>query len=358
MKVGSAHRAVMLEQAIAALDIKPNGVYVDGTFGRGGHSRAILERLGPQGCLIALDRDPEAVLAGQAIEDERFCVVHARFSELPRVLQEKNIVGVDGVLLDLGVSSPQLDQAQRGFSFKQDGPLDMRMDPTQGMSAQEWLRIASEEQIQKVLKDYGEERAAFQIAKAIVARRGDASSAPIETTGQLAALVAGIVRRRQGGKGGRAAMGKDPATRTFQAIRIFVNQELEELTHVLGLALTALREGGRLAVISFHSLEDRIVKQFLAQQAGKIAFAQTAQLPTRASRSHSTFNASQLSAAHDDDELAPISIELFAKQMASDEEASVNPRARSAVLRSAKKLQVFANSVGSLSASAVGINRP
>ena len=335
-----AHQSVMLGESLDALCIRENGVYVDGTFGRGGHSMAILERLGPQGRLIAIDRDPAAIEAGGAITDARFCLVHARFSELLVVLQRLSVLSVDGVLLDLGVSSPQLDDAQRGFSFKRDGPLDMRMDTTQGISAKQWLAQASEQEIFEVLRDYGEERAAFQIAKKIVTRRGDANSAPLETTGQLAALVASVVGRGSGSKGGRAALGKDPATRSFQAIRIFINQELEELTRTLALALTALAPQGRLAVISFHSLEDRIVKQFFAQASGKseAAIAQKSRGP------HSTFRA-QVGHALQKNSVSA-SIKLLPKLLASELESSTNPRSRSAVLRTAEKLGPILNVQG------------
>ena len=335
-----AHQPVMLGESLSALNIREDGVYVDGTFGRGGHSRAILQRLGPQGRLIAIDRDAEAVAAGAAITDSRFCLVHARFSELLDVLKRLNITNVDGILLDLGVSSPQLDDAQRGFSFKRDGPLDMRMDTTQGISAKGWLAQASEQEIFEVLRDYGEERAALPIAKKIVTRRGDADSAPLETTGQLAALVASVVGRGSGGKGGRAALGKDPATRSFQAIRIFINQELEELTRTLTLALTALAPQGRLAVISFHSLEDRIVKQFFAQASGK----SEAIITQKTRGPHSTFRAQVTEDTHTRG--AKASIKLLPKLLASDLESSANPRSRSAVLRTAQRLGPVASLEG------------
>ncbi|ODS98855.1 MAG: 16S rRNA (cytosine(1402)-N(4))-methyltransferase [Lautropia sp. SCN 69-89] len=261
-----AHQPVLLDEAIDALAIRPDGRYVDGTFGRGGHSRAILARLGPTGRLLAIDRDPQAIAVGSAWRDPRFAIEHARFSELDAVLDAHGFDRIDGVLLDLGVSSPQLDDPARGFSFREDGPLDMRMDPTHGFSAREWLLRATEDDIAKVVKDYGEERFAVQIAKAIVARRGQAGEQALRTTGELAALVAAVVRRR-----GRAEPGKDPATRTFQALRIHVNQELEELAVVLGKAVARLAPGGRLVVISFHSLEDRMVKQFIAHEAGRDA---------------------------------------------------------------------------------------
>ena len=261
------HQPVLLEEAIEALAIRADGRYVDCTFGRGGHSGAILARLGPKGRLLAIDRDPQAVAVGRGWRDPRFAIEHARFSELDAVLDAHGFDRVDGVLLDLGVSSPQLDDPARGFSFREDGPLDMRMDPTRGFSAREWLLRATEDDIARVVKDYGEERFAVQIAKAIVARRGDAGEQALRTTGELAALVASVVRRR----GGRPEVGKDPATRTFQALRIHVNQELEELALVLGKSVARLAAGGRLVVISFHSLEDRMVKQFIAHEAGRDA---------------------------------------------------------------------------------------
>ncbi|OJX05575.1 MAG: 16S rRNA (cytosine(1402)-N(4))-methyltransferase [Burkholderiales bacterium 70-64] len=264
---GLGHRTVLLDEAIEALAVRPAGHYVDCTFGRGGHSAAILERLGPEGRLLAIDRDPAAVQAARDWRDARFTIVHARFSDLDAVLDAHGFGQVDGVLLDLGVSSPQLDDPARGFSFREDGPLDMRMDPGSGAPVRDWLLGASEDEIARVVKDYGEERLAVQIAKAIVARRREAGSAALRTTGELAALVAGVVRRRQG----RAQVGKDPATRTFQALRIHVNQELEELALVLEKAVARLARGARLVVISFHSLEDRMVKQFMVREAGRDA---------------------------------------------------------------------------------------
>src|SRR5437762_2884388 len=243
------HEPVLLTEAVEALDVGPAGTYVDGTFGRGGHSRAILERLGSQGRLIALDRDPEAERSAQAIRDPRFSFARMPFSALPDVLGERKL---QGMLFDLGVSSPQLDDPRRGFSFRADGPLDMRMDPTQGESAAEFLARAEQQQIQEAIRDYGEERFAKQIAAAIVAARG---REPIVRTRQLADLVAKAVRTRE--------PGQDPATRTFQALRIRVNRELEEVSLMLPQAVAHLAAGGRLALISFHSLEDRIVKRFL-----------------------------------------------------------------------------------------------
>jgi 16S rRNA (cytosine1402-N4)-methyltransferase len=313
------------------LAIAPAGIYIDGTFGRGGHARAILQKLGSEGRLIALDRDPQAVAAAGSINDARLLCVHSNFSSLHAVLQAQSISAVDGVLLDLGVSSPQLDDAARGFSFRQDGPLDMRMDPTRGVAAKEWLAHAPEQDIYKVIRDYGEERAAFQIAKAIVARRGDTSSPALQTTRQLAELVAHVLGRRQGSQGRRAALGKDPATRTFQAIRIFINQELEELKIGLAAAVAALKVGGRLAVISFHSLEDRIVKQFFSDAAGKIRWQES----ETKQRNHSTFAAASQAVAQVE---AP-SLQLLPKCLPSQTHMTENPRSRSAVLRVAIKLR-------------------
>jgi len=312
------HRPVLFEETMQALAIRPDGVYVDGTFGRGGHSAGIYARLGPGGRLLALDRDPEAVEAarrwGREHADARFAVEHARFSELEAVLERHGVDGVDGVLLDLGVSSPQLDDPSRGFSFREDGPLDMRMDPTHGMSASEWLNNASEGEIAEVVRDYGQERSAVPIAKAIVARRRGADGVAFQTTGELARLVAGVVRRRQR----KPEVGKDPATRTFQAVRIFVNQELEELERALEAAVRRLRVAGRLAVISFHSLEDRIVKQFIARESGRDAPRD----PVRGTVLPGT----------------RIRLRPVARVLPGEEEIAGNPRARSAVLRVAERV--------------------
>jgi 16S rRNA (cytosine1402-N4)-methyltransferase len=336
---GRVHAPVLLAESIQALCIKPSGTYVDCTFGRGGHSQAILQQLNASGRLIALDRDVDAIAAGQALlVDSRLTLVHSAFSRLQTVLEQHAPNGIDGLLMDLGVSSPQLDQAARGFSFKQDGPLDMRMDQTRGVSAKEWLMSASENDIAKVLKDYGEERAAVSIAKTIVTRRGSADGAALQTTRQLAALVAGVLGRRQGSQGQRSALGKDPATRTFQAIRIFINQELEELAIGLDQAVQALRPQGRLAVISFHSLEDRIVKQFLVKCAGKNVESTDAS----AGRRHSTFHAAQLSQIDPVSALTNPIVEVFRKVMPSEVEQASNPRSRSAILRVAQKLGALA----------------
>jgi 16S rRNA (cytosine1402-N4)-methyltransferase len=305
------HTTVLLEEAIDALVTTPSGVYVDGTFGRGGHSRRLLQRLAPQGRLVAFDRDPEAVAAaaeGPArIDDARFSIHHANFADMPGQLVALGIDGVDGVLLDLGVSSPQIDNPTRGFSFRFDGPLDMRMDPTRGESAADFLARADERSIAEVIRDYGEERFAVSIAKAIVARRegGDA----VRTTAQLSQLVARAVRTREAGQ--------DPATRTFQALRIFVNAELEALEQGLSAALGLLRPHARLVVIAFHSLEDRIVKTFIARES-KPVFDRRA--PFAQPR--------------------PVRLNAIARCKPSAAEVAANPRARSAILRVAERTDV------------------
>ena len=301
------HITVLLKEAVEALAIKPDGVYVDGTFGRGGHSRAVLARLGPNGKLMAFDRDPVAVAAGEALKDPRFELVHAPFSDFAEALAERGIEHVDGVLLDLGVSSPQLDEAERGMSFRFDAPLDMRMDTTRGMTAAEWLAEASVADITRVLREYGEERFAYEIAKALIAAR---TGGAIATTGQLAALVEKTVWTRE--------PGQHPATRTFQALRICVNQELEELSLVLPQVVAALAPGGRLVVISFHSLEDRIVKRFMRDASRPPQLP--ARLPVRAA------------------DMPKPKLALIGKAVRpSDAEVSVNPRSRSAVMRIAEK---------------------
>jgi 16S rRNA (cytosine1402-N4)-methyltransferase len=299
------HRTVLLDEAVEALAIQGDrisGVYVDGTFGRGGHSRKILQQLGSQGCLIAFDKDLQAIATAQAIADRRFQIVHDSFATIDQALVERGVVLVDGVLLDLGISSPQVDDATRGFSFQQDGPLDMRMDTTRGISAAEWLATENEQKIEKVIREYGEERFAFQVAKAIVARR---SVEPISSTRQLAKVVANAVKTRE--------KGKDPATRTFQAIRIYINQELEELEIGLEKAFQHLAPNGRMAVISFHSLEDRIVKRFMAAKAN--VPQPDRRLPIRAV------------------DLPQPEIKLIGKMKPSAAEISANPRARSAIMR-------------------------
>jgi 16S rRNA (cytosine1402-N4)-methyltransferase len=253
------HVPVLLEEAVAALAVKPAGVYVDATFGRGGHAREILAALSMSGRVIGIDRDPaaEAAAIDLAQTDSRFVFRRAWFSELPEVLASLSLDAVDGVLLDLGISSPQIDDATRGFSFRQDGPLDMRMDPSRGESAAEFLARATVRELTEVLRDYGEERSAQSIARAVAAAR---AHAPIVGTRQLAALVAKAIGTRT-----RGDWRQDPATRTFQALRIFVNRELSEVAKTLPAIVAALQPGARMAIISFHSLEDRIVKQFLAR---------------------------------------------------------------------------------------------
>ena len=304
------HRTVLLDEAVDALMLdgpRADGVYVDGTFGRGGHSRLILSKLGAKGRLIAFDKDLQAINTAQQISDPRFTIVHDSFATMRSALAERGVQQVDGVLLDLGISSPQVDDAARGFSFRNDGPLDMRMDTTRGVSAAHWLAEVPEQQLEKVIRDYGEERFAFQIAKAIAAGR---AVEPISSTRQLAGIVAHAVKTRE--------KGKDPATRTFQAIRIFINKELEDLETGLSEAYVVLAPAARMVVISFHSLEDRMVKQFLA---GKVKLEQPdRRLPIRAV------------------DLPQPLMKLVAKQKPSDAEIEGNPRARSAVMRVAERL--------------------
>jgi 16S rRNA (cytosine1402-N4)-methyltransferase len=301
------HITVLLQEAVEGLAIKADGVYVDGTFGRGGHSRLVLAQLGPQGRLVAFDRDPVAVAAGQEIDDPRFELVHAPFSDFAEALAERGVTQVDGVLLDLGVSSPQLDEAERGMSFRFDAPLDMRMDTTRGITAAEWLAEAPIADITRVLREYGEERFAYEIAKAVVAAR---TGGAVATTGQLAAIVEETVWKRE--------PGQHPATRTFQALRICVNQELEELSLVLPQVVAALAPGGRLVVISFHSLEDRIVKRFMRDESRPPQLP--ARLPVRAA------------------DMPRPKLALLGKPVRpSDAEVSANPRSRSAVMRIAEK---------------------
>lgn len=305
------HRPVLLDAVLAGLDISQDGVYVDGTFGRGGHSRALLAKLGPNGRVLALDRDPEAVAAGRdlAAQDTRFSIWHRPFSELHEVVAEAVNRPVQGVLLDLGVSSPQLDNALRGFSFLRDGPLDMRMDSSRGLSAADWLAEVSETTLKEVIASYGEERFAASIARALVARR---EQRPLRTTCELAELVAGVVRTRE--------KGQHPATRTFQALRIHLNEELAELSRALSAALDVLAVSGRLAVIAFHSLEDRIVKRFMAWGAdpGRAA----ARLPIIEAERPKPF------------------LKSCGRFKADADEVAVNPRARSAVLRVTERTAV------------------
>ncbi len=301
------HETVLLKEAVDALDVKADGIYVDGTFGRGGHSRELLSRLGTRGRVIALDRDPQAIAAAEQLGDVRLTARRAQFSALVDVLREMALDGVDGVLLDLGVSSPQIDDASRGFSFKQDGPLDMRMDPQSGTSVAQWLMQASEKEIGEVIKNYGEERFAKQIARAIVAARSQRS---IQRTRELAEIVAKAVPTRE--------PRQDPATRTFQALRIFINRELEELEMTLPQCVACLKPGGRLVIISFHSLEDRIVKRFMARLAKPEV---PKRLPLR------------------DSEMPKGSLRLIGKPVRPDQdEVQRNPRARSAIMRVAERL--------------------
>ncbi len=304
------HRPVLLREVIEGLNLRSDGVYVDGTFGRGGHARAILQRLGPEGRLIAFDKDPDAVEAGKKLvaEDARFAIERGSFAMLEQQVANRNLARkVDGILLDLGVSSPQLDEPVRGFSFTREGPLDMRMDPDSGISAADWLANASEQDIAAVLKTFGEERHARRIARAIVTAR---TQAPIRTTGRLAEIVAHANPSHE--------KGKHPATRTFQAIRIFINRELEDLEACLPQAVNVLAPGGRLVVISFHSLEDRIVKRFMREQARGDVFPPG--VPVTQDQLHPT-------------------LRLVGKAVySSDEEVAANPRARSAVMRIAERL--------------------
>lgn len=305
------HQTVLLHEAVDALVSTADGVYVDGTFGRGGHSRLILSRLSPQGRLIALDRDPDAVAHAQsgpqALADARFSITHTRFAEMAEAVRARGVSRVDGVLLDIGVSSPQIDNPARGFSFRFDGPLDMRMDPTRGESAAEFLQRADEREIAEVIREYGEERFAGPIAKALVARR--AGGQPVATTAELSDVVARAVKTRE--------PGQDPATRTFQALRIFVNAELEELEQGLSAALELLAPHGRLVVISFHSLEDRIVKTFIARHARREVDRRSPAFLLQADE--------------------PSLLQPLARIKPSEAEVSANPRSRSAILRVAQR---------------------
>ena len=302
------HTPVLLAEATQALITAPDGVYVDGTFGRGGHARAVLARLSPQGRLIAFDKDPEAVSAAQDLAvDPRFAIRHASFADMAPELAALGIAQVDGVLLDLGVSSPQIDNPARGFSFRFDAPLDMRMDTTRGPTAADFLAQADERQIAQVIREHGEERFAVQIAKALVARR--AGGQPVRTTAELSEIVARTVKTREAGQ--------DPATRTFQALRIHVNAELEALEQGLKAALALLKPGGRLAVISFHSLEDRIVKTFIAQHSRDVVDRRAPFAPPK-----------------------PMMLVALGRTRASAEELAANLRARSAMLRVAERTDV------------------
>ena len=306
MTTTAAHTTVLLDEAVDALlagaGDAPAGQWVDATFGRGGHSRRILSRLSPQGRLLAFDKDPEAIQEAARIQDARFSIRHEGF----RHLADLPVGSAAGVLMDLGVSSPQIDTPERGFSFRFDGPLDMRMDTTRGQSVAEWLASAEVGQIAEVIREYGEERFAGPIAKAIVSRRQERG--PVATTLELAELVAGAVKTRE--------PGQNPATRTFQAVRIFVNAELEELEQALKASLHVLQPGGRLVVISFHSLEDRIVKQFIARHSKAV-------VDRRAPFA----------------EPAPTLLRALGRVKPSEAEVAANPRARSAVMRVAERTE-------------------
>jgi 16S rRNA (cytosine1402-N4)-methyltransferase len=310
-----AHETVLLQEAVDAVFTRANGRYVDATYGRGGHSRALLAKLDGEGSLYAFDKDPQAIAhanahAGAQV-DTRFQIFHRGFRDIKHALAEQHLQAVTGVLFDLGISSPQIDDGSRGFSFRFDAPLDMRMDNSKGETAADWLARASEREIGEVLWNYGQERFAKQIAKAVVAKR--AAGACPATTGALAALVAGEVRTREAGQ--------DPATRTFQAIRIHLNAELEELQSALGQAIELLEPGGRLVVISFHSLEDRIVKRVFAEAAGKsdeVTDPRARSLPITG-------------------DIKPQLLRLMGKIKPSEAEQSANGRARSAIMRIAER---------------------
>ncbi|WP_339057509.1 16S rRNA (cytosine(1402)-N(4))-methyltransferase RsmH [Candidatus Regiella endosymbiont of Tuberolachnus salignus] len=311
MLIKCKHESVLLEQAVHCLNLRDDGIYVDGTFGRGGHSRLILSRLGQKGHLIAIDRDPQAVEVAKSITDPRFSIIHGPFSELARYAQEGDLIGrIDGVLFDLGVSSPQLDNPQRGFSFMRDGPLDMRMDPSRGLSAAQWLMKASADEIAWVLKTFGEERFAKRLARAIVERN---QQQPMSRTKELADLIVNILPMRE--------KHKHPATRSFQAIRIYINSELEEITRALEASLSVLAPKGRISVISFHSLEDRIVKNFIRQQS------RGSQIPAGMPLTETQLRL-----------MGSANLKTMGKMMPSAEEVAENPRARSAVLRFAERI--------------------
>ncbi|PAU57810.1 16S rRNA (cytosine(1402)-N(4))-methyltransferase [Pseudomonas indica] len=313
MTSGYRHITVLLDEAVEALAVRADGCYLDGTFGRGGHSRLILERLGPGGRLLGFDKDPQAIATGQALaaEDGRFVIVQRSFAELGDEVAARGLSGkLSGVLLDLGVSSPQLDDPERGFSFLNDGPLDMRMDPSRGISAADWIASASEDEIARVFKEYGEERFAKRMARAVVQRR---TEKPFVRTADLAAVLSAANPAWE--------KGKNPATRAFQGLRIHVNNELGDLEQGLAAALEALEVGGRLVVISFHSLEDRIVKQFMRRQAKGEADNLPRDLPVRPAA------------------FVPRLKLLGKPQYASEAETKANPRSRSAVMRVAEKLR-------------------
>ena len=305
-----AHTTVLLNEAVDAVLTDPSGTYLDGTFGRGGHSRLLLSRLSPQGRLVAIDRDPEAVHEASSganrIDDPRFVICHAAFADMRNQLEQLGIEQLQGLLLDLGVSSPQIDNPERGFSFRFNGPLDMRMDTTRGESAADFLARADERQIAEVIRDYGEERFAVSIAKALVARREVGGA--VRSTNELSEIVARAVKTRE--------PGQNPATRTFQALRIFVNAELEELEQGLAAALHLLKPGGRMAVISFHSLEDRIVKSFIARESKEVFDRRAPFAPPKLMR-----------------------LKAVARIRPSETEIRLNPRSRSAIMRVAERLE-------------------
>ncbi len=301
MQTSNPHISVMLNEAVQALIGPADGTYVDATFGRGGHSRAILEKLTPNASLIVFDKDPEAIAVAQEINDSRLTIYHEGFKDLGQLAHHS----ADGILMDLGISSPQIDTPERGFSFRFNGPLDMRMDTTRGITAAQWLEQASATEMAQVIRDYGEERFANQIAKAIVTRREE--KGPLLSTQDLVEVCAATVRTREAGQ--------SPATRTFQAIRIHINGELEELKQALQASLQVLKPGGKLVVISFHSLEDRIVKQFIAQYSKEVY---DRRMP-----------------------LAPVQtclLKAISRTKPSEQEINLNPRSRSAVLRVAERL--------------------
>ncbi len=302
-----SHNTVLLTEAVQALVRQPDGIYVDGTFGRGGHARALLAVLGPAGRLVAFDKDPEAVAAAASIHDPRFVIRHASFAEMALHLAALGIRQVQGVLLDLGVSSPQIDNPVRGFSFRHDAELDMRMDTTRGETAADFLQRADQRQIEEVIREHGEERFAAQIAKALVARRENGT--PVRRTGELSALVARAVKTRE--------PGQDPATRTFQALRIHVNAELEALEQGLAAALALLAPEGRLVVIAFHSLEDRIVKTFITRESRDVVDRRAPMAPPK-----------------------PMRLRALSRIKPTAAEIAANPRSRSAVLRVAERTEV------------------
>ncbi|SEQ19307.1 16S rRNA (cytosine1402-N4)-methyltransferase [Rosenbergiella nectarea] len=304
------HTTVLLDDAVDGLNIQPEGIYIDGTFGRGGHSRLILSQLGEKGRLIAIDRDPQAIAAAEQIDDPRFSIIHGPFSQLGDYVESLGLVGkIDGILLDLGVSSPQLDDAERGFSFMRDGPLDMRMDPSQGESAAQWLMRAAEEDIAFVIKTYGEEKFGKRIARAIVERN---RLAPMTRTKELAEVIAAAMPVKD--------KHKHPATRSFQAIRIWINSELEEIERALASSIKALAPQGRLSIISFHSLEDRLVKRFMRTHSRGV------QVPAGVPMTEAQIRA-----------LGGRELRSLGKSVPGPAEVAENPRARSSVLRIAER---------------------